>query len=49
MTVGDELAGQELLDWTIAALGRTVGPEHPETMEAAQRRRAECEIEPPTT
>lgn len=49
MAVGDELAGQELLDWTIAALGRTVGPEHPETMEAAQRRRAECEIEPPTT
>jgi tetratricopeptide (TPR) repeat protein len=49
LAVGEEADGQELLAWTIAALGRTVGPEHPEAIGAAQRRRAECDVEPPPT
>jgi hypothetical protein len=45
----DTDAGQALLDETIEALGQVLGPEHPETVDAARGKRAECDIEPPPT
>jgi tetratricopeptide (TPR) repeat protein len=46
---GDEEIGRELLDHSLAGLARTLGPVHPETIDARQGKRAECDIEPPTT
>ncbi len=46
---GDEVKGQALLDQAIAALGRILGADHPETVDAARGKRAECDIEPPPT
>jgi len=49
LAVGEVSAGQELLDHAIDTLSKTVGDDHPETRDALQRKRAECDIEPPTT
>ncbi|MFJ8827047.1 FxSxx-COOH system tetratricopeptide repeat protein [Streptomyces sp. NPDC102467] len=43
----DEEAGEALLNSVVERLTDTLGPDHPETLAAAERRRADCDIEPP--
>jgi tetratricopeptide (TPR) repeat protein len=49
IAVGESEKGSALLDQTVTAFGEVLGPGHPETVAARERRRAECDIEPPPT
>lgn len=49
IAAGEPDEGEARLDEAVGLLGEILGTDHPETVDALQRRRAECDIEPPPT
>ncbi|RSM72734.1 hypothetical protein DMB66_04980 [Actinoplanes sp. ATCC 53533] len=48
VAIGDD-SGQPLFDRTLTAMGRSLGTDHPATLDAVRGRRTDCDIEPPPT